>query len=154
MMALIEVIVRDWHLSKTFRGDEHAISNEAFDWTNTVILQYIDTNNITDPFEIDDIMSTATHIITFEEEDKEEKLRNVYVVYDKGSLNPILGVYLTLAEAEEAIYTECEDYAAEVIMTDDPEDVFGREFEFPHDYWVLMNDVAKACRIITTLLEE
>lgn len=134
--ATIAVDIVDCHWSKVFRGTTEEIYNEAIDWMNEMALRYIQDNHIEDPDQQDIVIETATHSITFEEIDPVI----MYAVYEVNSdSNPVLGIYPSLADAEEAILTEAEDWAYETLMTADPADMFGWEtWEYPKDYNFLL----------------
>lgn len=56
--------------------------------------------------------------------------------------------YNSLADAEEAIFTEAEDFAYEVIMAEDPMDVKGsKTWDIPLDNKWLMRDYAESFTI-------
>lgn len=139
--STIEVDVRDWHLSKSFLGTEEQTYNEAMDWMNAVVLQYISANDITDPYDIDNIWDAASHTIIWENSD----FICMYAVFGSTDLEdePIIGIYPTLADAEEVVLSECETWVEEYMNTETPMDAFGnQERNFAHDYWYLMHDCA------------
>lgn len=77
--------------------------------------------------------------------DKAKIFTEMFAVLDD---NFVIGIYPTLADAEEAIFTECEDYVYEVICIDDPSDVFGKDnWNFPTDYHWLMKDAGRCFNI-------
>lgn len=77
--------------------------------------------------------------------DKAKIFTEMFAVLDD---NFVIGVYPTLADAEEAIFTECEDYIYEVICTDDPLDVLGEDdWNFSIDYYQLMKDASRCFNI-------
>ena len=56
--------------------------------------------------------------------------------------------YDTRADAEEAIFTECEDFAYEVMMNDDPMDAIGEEeWNYREDWRYLMRDAGRSFSI-------
>lgn len=134
--ATIAVNVMDCRWSKVFRGTTEEIYNEAIDWMNEMALRYIQDNHIEDSAMQDIVVETATHSIEFEENDP----IIMYAVYEvDGDSHPVLGVYSSLADAEEAIFTEAEDWAYETLMTADPGDMFGWvAWEYPEDYFTLL----------------
>ena len=69
----------------------------------------------------------------------------MFAVYENGCVeDTVLGIYTTRADAEEAIFTECEWYAYEVMMTKDPCDVFGAlKWDWADDYKYLMKDAMR-----------
>ena len=73
----------------------------------------------------------------------------MYAVYENENVeNPVYGIYSSLADAEEAILTECEDYVYEIMMTSDPSDVFGfSEWAWADDYKWLVKDAMKTFSI-------
>lgn len=114
--ATIAVDIMDCHWSKVFRGTTEEIYNEAIDWMNEMALRYIQDNHIEDPDMQDAVIEAATHSITFEEIDP----IIMYAVYEIDSdSHPVLGIYPSRADAEEAIFTEAEDWAYEALMTAD-----------------------------------
>ena len=58
-------------------------------------------------------------------------MRKMFAVCDECGAKSIYGIYPTLADAEEAIFTECEYYAYWMMMTVDPRDAIG-EWDW---YW-------------------
>lgn len=135
--ATIAVDIVDCHWSKVFRGTTEEIYNEAIDWMNEMALRYIQDNHIEDSEQQDAVIETTTHSIIFEETDP----IIMYAVYEVGSDNhPVLGVYSSRADAEEAIFTEAEDWAYETLMTADPADMFGwAVWKYPEDYFSLLS---------------
>lgn len=60
----------------------------------------------------------------------------------------VRNAYRSLADAEEAIFTEAEDFAYEVIMAEDPVDVKGsKAWDIPLDSKWLMRDYAECFTI-------
>lgn len=144
--STIEVDIRDWHVSKSFLGTEDETYREAHDWTNMMILQYLDANGIDDDDEAEVVAETAIHSITFDNDD----FLCMYAVIEADSDEPIVGVFMTQAEAEEMILSFCEEYTEEIFNGDDPREVYGRSnWNFPEDYWDLMLDCARTFGIQT-----
>ena len=109
---------------KYFRGTEEEIYAEANDFMNEVVMRFIDENAIEDFEEQYLIADCASHTIIWDEEDVAPII--MFAVYENDNIeNPIYGIYTSLADAEEAILTECENYVYKVMMTSDPSDVFG-----------------------------
>lgn len=131
--------------SKYFTGTEDEVFAEAHDWMHAVALQFIDENAIEDPWDQDEIIDAATHIIEWEIEEP----RCMYAVYENDNVeDPVYGVYPSRADAEEAILAECEGYAYEIMMTADPLDVFGcAEWDWKIDYKWLIEDAMKTFAI-------
>ena len=69
----------------------------------------------------------------------------MYAVYNNYCVeDPVIGVYASRADAEEAILTDSEAYAYEIMMTSDPLDVFGKtEWDWKIDYKWLVRDSMK-----------
>lgn len=144
--STIEVDIQDWHVSKSFLGTEDETFREAHDWMNMLILQYLDTNGIDDDNEADVIAKTATHSITFDNDD----FLCMYAVFEEDADEPIVSVFMTRAEAEEMILSLCEEYTEEIFNSDDPREVYGRpHWHFPEDYWNMMSDCARCFGIQT-----
>lgn len=131
--------------TKTYLGTEEEIYNEAHDWMNAVALRFIDDNNITDEAEQLKIIDEATHTITWDN----DNVGFGYVIYDpEFAGEPPYAVFSNLADAEEAIFTECEHMVAEAMMRDTPMNIFGREeWYWYKDYWYLMADCANTFAI-------
>ena len=145
----VEIIVRidavDYQKSKYFTGTEHQVYCEALDWMNDCVYRYIIDNEVGDVLEQMKLMNSATHIIIWED----SMNRTSFVLFEKDCEDPVLGVYATLADAEEALFTECEDWTYETMMTDDPYDVYGTyEWDWNMDYWDLMYDCARTFSIM------
>ena len=132
---------------KYFTGTEEEIYAEAHDFMNEVVMRFIDENAIEDLEEQYLIADCASHTIIWNEEDVAPII--MYAVYENDSIeDPIYGIYLSLADAEEAILTECENYAYEIMMTSDPSDVFGfPEWAWADDYKWLVKDAMKTFNI-------
>lgn len=131
--------------SKYFIGTEDEVLREAHDWMHAVALQFIEENDIEDAYEQDLIIDAATHTIEWEIEEP----ICMYAVYNNGSVeDPVYGIYPTRADAEEAILTDSEAYAYEVMMTSDPIDVFGvAAWDWKIDYKWLVEDSMKTFSI-------
>lgn len=109
---------------KYFTGTEEEIYAEANDFMNEVVMRFIDENAIEDFEEQYLIADCASHTIIWDEEDVAPII--MFAVYENDNIkDPIYGIYTSLADAEEAILTECENYVYKVMMTSDPSDVFG-----------------------------
>ena len=132
---------------KYFTGTEEEIYAEAHDFMNEVVMRFIDENAIEDLEEQYLVADCASHTIVWNEEDVAPII--MYAVYENAHVeDPVLGVYVTLADAEEAIFTECEWYAYEVMMTGDPLDVYGVPFwDWKVDYKWLMEDALRTFSI-------
>lgn len=144
--STIEVDIQDWHVSKSFLGTEDETFREAHDWMNAMILQYLDANGIDNDDEAEMIAESATHSIIFDTDD----YLCMYAVFEENADEPIVGAFMTRAEAEEMIFSLCEEYVEEIFNNDDPREVFGRpNWDFPYDYWELMSDCARVYGIQT-----
>lgn len=127
---------------KYFTGTEEEIYAEAHDFMNEVVMRFIDENAIDDPEEQYLVADCASHTIVWDEWDSEPVI--AYAVFENDTNFPVYGVYPSRSEAEEAILTECETYAYEVMMTEDPNDVIGcDEWDWHHDYKWLMWDAGR-----------
>ena len=74
--------------------------------------------------------------------------KKMYLVIEANCDFAIYGAYFSLADAEEAIFTEAENFAYEVLMTEDPMDVKGEKtWNIPFDYKWLMTDCADCLTI-------
>lgn len=117
----IEVSIFDWHLTKSFLGKEEQAFIEANDWMESLILMYLKENHIEDEDQVEAVLQAATYTVTYEP----DPYLSMFAVIDTDVA--ILGVYETRADAEEAILTEAEDWAYEVMMCDDPVEVIGEK---------------------------
>ena len=144
---IVELDRLGYEQSKYFIGTEDEVLMEAHDFMNEVALRFIDENAIEDPDDQDLIIESATHTIVWDDWDCGPL--SMFAVYENAYVeDPVLGIYATLADAEEAILTECETFAYEVMMTDDPDDVIGRdEWDWYHDYKWLMRDAGRTFSI-------
>lgn len=125
-------VIYSWE--KPFTGTEQQIYVEAHDWSFMLACKYIDENGIYDEDAVQKIIEKVEYLITFELGSR------MFAVIDTSD-GKTYGVYATQADAEEAIFTESEDFAYEVLMTDDPEDVIGNEcWNYPEDWRYLMRD--------------
>ena len=132
---------------KYFTGTEEEIYAEAHDFMNEVVMRFIDENDIDDLEDQYLVADCASHTIVWDEENVIPVI--MYAVYENENVeNPVYGIYSSLADAEEAILTECEDYVYEIMMTSDPSDVFGfSEWAWADDYKWLVKDTMKTFSI-------
>lgn len=131
---------------KYFTGTEEETYAEAHDFMNEVVMRFIDENAVEDPEEQYLVADCASHTIVWDEWDIAPII--MFAVYENDTQNPVFGIYATRADAEEAILTECEAFAYEVMMTDDPDDVIGcDEWDWYHDYKWLMRDAGRTFSI-------
>ncbi len=144
---IVELDRLGYEQSKYFIGTEDEVLAEAHDWMHSIALQFIDENDIEDPLEQDLIINFATYTIVWDDWDCGPLF--MFAVYENDNIeDPMLGIYATRADAEEAIFTECEWYAYEVIMTDDPREVFGAfKWDWADDYEYLMKDAMRTFSI-------
>ena len=134
------------HYEKHFVGTEDEIYAEAHDWAESIALEYIHENNVVDEREQLLIINGTTHTIVWEEDPM--SYRCFAVVQDICLNDSVYGIYPSLADAEEAIFTECEDWVYKVLMTNDPMDVMGRDsWDYQEDWKYLMFDVVRDFRI-------
>ena len=128
---------------KYFTGTEEEIYAEAHDFMNEVVMRFIDENDIDDLEDQYLVADCASHTIVWDEENVIPVI--MYAVYENENVEtPVYGIYSSRADAEEAILTECEDYAYEVMMTSDPSDLFGfPEWAWADDYKWLVKDAMK-----------
>ena len=131
---------------KYFVGTEEEIYAEAHDFMNEVVMRFIDENAVEDPYEQYLIADCASVYYCLDKWNNEPTI--AYAVFESGSDSPVYGVYPSRSEAEEAILIECETFAYEVMMTDDPADVIGcDEWDWCHDYKWLMWDAGRTFSI-------
>ena len=132
---------------KYFTGTEEEIYAEAHDFMSEVVMHFIDENAVEDPAEQYLVADCASHIIVWDEWDVAPII--MFAVYENDDIeDPVLGIYPTRADAEEAIFTECDHYVYETMMTSDPRDVFGwSEWEWKTDYKWLMEDAMRTFSI-------
>lgn len=142
---IVELDRLGYEQSKYFYGTEDEVILEAHDWMHAVALQFIEDNAIEEPWEQDMIIEAATHTIEWEDEDP----ICMYAVYNNDCVeDPVMGVYASRADAEEAILTDSEAYAYEIMMTEDPIEVFGLpEWDWESDYRWLVEDSMKTFSI-------
>ena len=133
--------------TKIFTGTEEEIYTEAHDFMNEVVMRFIEGRNITTLEDQYMIADYASHTIVWDECDVAIVI--MFAVYEDAHVeDPVLGIYATLADAEEAIFTECEWYAYEVMMTGDPLDVYGMpSWDWKIDYKWLMEDALRTFSI-------
>ena len=116
---------------KYFTGTEEEVYAEAHDFMDEVVLRFIDENAVEDPEEQYLVADCASHTIIWDEWDTPVKL---FAVYEDNADDPVLGVFAALADAEEAIFTECENWVYETMMRDDPNDMCEQR-HFLNTYW-------------------
>lgn len=130
---------------KYFTGTEEEIYAEAHDFMNEVVMRFIDSEAVEDPEEQYLVADCASHTIVWDEWDGFVKL---FAVYEDNADEPVLGVFATLADAEEAIFTECESWVYETMMRDDPNDMLGwPEWNWHYDWKYLMWDASRCFHI-------
>ena len=132
---------------KCFTGTEEEIYAEAHDFMNEVVMRFIDENAVEESDEQYLVADCAYHTIIWSEQNIAPSV--MFAVYENDyTEDPVLGIYATLADAEEAIFTECEWYVYEVMMTDDPREVFGAfKWDWTDDYKYLMKDAMETFSI-------
>ena len=125
-----------WTRTFEVEGTEDEIFFQAMTLTHDIAQEFIDENDIDSDWEQGLIFAEAFHTIEWED------CRFVYAVIDRDAPKEemVIGIFRTRAEAEEALFNECEDYVYEVIMTGDPIDIIGREWRYPRDWKYLMRD--------------
>ena len=130
-----------------FTGTEEEIYAEAHDFMNEVVMRFINDNAVKEPDEQYLVADCASHTIVWDEWDS--TFTTMFAVYENDNVeDPVLGIYATLADAEEAVFTECEWYAYEVMMTSDPLDVFGCiDWDWKIDYKWLIEDAMRTFAI-------
>lgn len=142
--ADLEFFGDSYQVSKYFIGTENEVYAEANDWTYSIALQFIEDNAIEDEYEQELVIANAYHIIEWE---NDEPIM-MYAVFESEIMSPIYGVYPTLADAEEAIFCECENWVYEVLMNESPYDFFGEdEWIYPIDWKFLMKDCGETFTI-------
>lgn len=141
----ISAEVEGCYWSKVYSGTDDGAAAEAMDLMNEMLLRYFKDNRITDSDEQDEIISRAINSIEY---DETQPLCMYAVVVDDYD---VYGVYMSLADAEEAIFAECEDEVYELMMTSDPLDVIGvDEWNWRSDYYWFLKDYGRSFRISTT----
>lgn len=139
--ATIDVDILNCHWSKVFSGTEEELHNEAYDFMNLLISRYISDNQVTDPEQQEAIISCSSYEITWDV----EPYIDAYLVSEDGVY---YGVFPRKAEAEEMLFTFCEDIVYEIMMTEDPMDMFGKEeYDWTSDWKYLMRDVGSSFHI-------
>lgn len=135
----IEVYIDNCRWSKLINSTQDEVAVEAMDYMNELIFKYFDDNRITSQEEQEYIIANAYHAITWEENDP----LCMYAVYlnDTATDEPMIGVYYSRADAEEAILSECEAWVERVMMTCDPYDILGEdEWRWHNHYYYLLRD--------------
>ena len=128
---------------KSYIGTEDQVYEEGQDWYESLALKYIFDRDITDAIGQAVVMNATTLEFVWE---KKEILKTIYIVVEEDGT--AFEAYDTRADAEEAIFTECEDFAYEVLMIDDPMDVIGEEeWNYREDWRDLMRDAGRSFNI-------
>lgn len=144
--ATITVYVGGCRWTEVFVGNEENIHNEAYDFMQTLCARYIADNRVPEE-EQNAVIDGAYYELSW----IEEPCIEMYAVLDRENEEPVLGVYLTRADAEEAAFDFAEEWVYKVLMTDDPMDVLGQsEWNYAADYRYLMNDALDSLEIIPT----
>ena len=147
--ATIKVYLDTFGLEEIYyrTGTEDEIYAEAHDLTNELAMRFITDNDIEDPEEQYLVADSAGHTIIWDDSEPITCI-TMYGIYERGADNPLWGIFTTRADAEEMIFTECENFAYEVMMTDDPMDVFGEDkWDWRKDYRWLMRDAGRTFSI-------
>ena len=128
---------------KYFTGTRKEVETEANDLLETAIANYIEEHDIRDKQTQETIFQSAYWI-----DDWNYDAIYMFAVLEEESNEPVVGIFGTRAEAEEAILTECEDWVYEVMMTNDPYEVIGfDEWDWKIDSRELLLDAGKAYSI-------
>ena len=128
---------------KYFTGTRKEVETEANDLLETAIANYIEEHDIRDKQTQETIFQSAYWIV-----DWNYDAIYMFAVLEEESNEPVVGIFGTRAEAEEAILTECEDWVYEVMMTNDPYEVIGfDEWDWKIDSRELLLDAGKAYSI-------
>lgn len=140
-----KVEIEDCSWTKKINTTNANAEIESMDFLNEKLLNYFEDMNITDPEEQERIIDHSTVSYEYEREPL-----SMYAVYDTLTTeDPVIGIYYSLADAEEAIFTECESYAEEIFKFGEREEIFNRTFNMPEDYWFLVNNCAECFGIQT-----
>ena len=128
---------------KYFTGTRKEVETEANDLLETTIANYIKEHDIRDKQTQEIIFQSAYWMV-----DWNYDAIYMFAVLEEESEEPVVGIFGTRAEAEEAILTECEDWVYEVMMTIDPYAVIGfDEWDWKNDSRELLLDAGKAYSI-------
>ena len=128
---------------KYFTGTRKEVETEANDLLETTIANYIKEHDIRDKQTQEIIFQSAYWMV-----DWNYDAIYMFAVLEEESEEPVVGIFGTRAEAEEAILTECEDWVYEVMMTNDPYEVIGfDEWDWKNDSRELLLDAGKAYSI-------
>ena len=137
---------------KYFTGTEEEIYAEAHDFMNEVVMRFIDENDVENPEEQYLVADCASHTIVWDDAEPIACI-TMYGIYERDADKPLWGVFPTSADAEEMILTICEDFAYEVMMVEDPMEVFGEEeWDWHSDYRWLMRDAGRTFDIQEVLV--
>lgn len=143
----ISAEVEGCYWSRIYSGTDAGASVEAMDLMNEMLLRYFKDNRITDSDEQDEIISRAINSVEYDE----TQPLCMYAVLADDDEDPVLGVYMDPADAEEAILAECEAEIYELMMTSCPLDTIGcEEWDWHSDYYWLLKDYGSSFRISTT----
>ena len=128
---------------KYFIGTRKEVETEANDFLETAVANYIEEHDIKDKQEQETIFHSAYWMV-----DWNYDAIYMFAVLEEESNEPVVGIFGTRAEAEEAILNECEDWVYEVMMTNDPYEVIGfDEWDWEIDSRELLLDAGKAYSI-------
>ena len=128
---------------KYFTGTRKEVETEANDLLETTIANYIEKHDIRDKQTQEIIFQSAYWMV-----DWNYDAIYMFAVLEEESNEPVVGIFGTRTEAEEAILTECEDWVYEVMMTNDPYEVIGfDEWDWKIDSRELFLDAGKAYSI-------
>lgn len=144
-MAKITIVIEGFAEDqiKYFTGTRKEVETEANDLLEAAIANYIEEHDIKDKQTQEIIFQSSYWMI-----DWKSDAVYMFAVLEEESQTPVLGIFATEAEAEEAILTECEDWVYEVMMTDDPYEVVGfEEWDWKNDSRELFLDAGRAYRI-------
>lgn len=143
--ATIGVYINGCRWTKVFRGTDDAIHEEAYDFKNILVAQYIHDNLITDPVEQDNIINDAYYEFSYDI----EPYSPGYAVVDNLEPVSVRGFFATRVDAEEFVFSLCEEFAYETMMEETPADLIGTEaYDYKEDYYWLMKDAGRSFEIM------
>ena len=123
--------------TKSFMGTKEQVYKEAHDWMYEVAVNYINENNFVSDKECEFIISNATHEIIWD-----NKIPYIYILTDGEN---VLSAYISEQEAQEAVLAYCESEVYEMMMTNDPLNVFGgrKHWLWKEDYYTCLKAYGK-----------
>ena len=134
-------ICKEVEFTETMFGTKREVESYASRLLERLVMTYCKERKISDPSEMIPIYNNSGYTIEWLEETS-----CVYVVNE--SYPAITTVHQSRADAEEFVFSLCEDWVYELMTNADAGEVFGKDdWDWHTDWLYLMVDCARDCEI-------